>query len=148
MAFISATRLRVCSALYQPQFYWYVFRTSRQAKRAPGFRGGKLLGEAKRIFWTMTAWETEAAMHEYRNSSAHRRAMPKLLDWCDEASIAHWHQESLELPNWQEAYRRMVAEGRMSKVKHPSPAQVAKQIAEPKVGERNGITLTPAQAQS
>jgi hypothetical protein len=87
--------------------------------------------------------EDEAAMRVYRGSGAHMKAMPKLLDWCDEASIAHWEQESNELPDWVDAHRRMVAEGRMSKVKHPSEAQLAKKIAAPKQQESQGQTLKP-----
>jgi hypothetical protein len=48
----------------------------------------------------MTAWESEAAMRAFRSSGANMKAMPKLLDWCDEASYAHWEQESPELPDW------------------------------------------------
>jgi hypothetical protein len=69
-------------------------------------------------------------------SGSHLAAMPKLLDWCDEASVAHWEQVGAELPNWAEAYQRMCAEGKMSKVKNPSAAQMAKQIAKPQSGGR------------
>jgi hypothetical protein len=58
--------------------------------------------------------------------------MPKLLEWCDEASVVHWHQDTAELPDWQEAHRRMMEEGRRSKVHHPSPAQIAYEIPRPK----------------
>jgi len=58
--------------------------------------------------------------------------MPKLLDWCDEASVAHWIQPTTELPTWLEAHRRMVAEGRLSKVSRPSPAQLSKEIPAPR----------------
>ena len=63
----------------------------------------------------------------------HRRAMPKLLDWCDEDATAHWLQESPELPDWQEAHRRIVKEGRRSKVRHPSAAHIAYEIPQPSV---------------
>lgn len=39
--------------------------------------------------------------------------MPKLPDWCDEASVTRWEQVGAELPTWAEAYRRMSAEGRI-----------------------------------
>jgi len=82
----------------------------------------------------VTAWEDEAAMRAYRNAGAHRMVMPRLLEWCDEAAVAHWTQTEATLPDWQEAHRRMVAEGRPSKVRHPSPAQESKQIAAPRPG--------------
>ena len=144
MAFISVTRLRIRSLRYLLPFAWRTLTTTRQAERAAGFLGGRLGVDAKRTFWTVTAWESEQAMRAYRNTEAHGRAMPKLLDWCDEASIAHWGQENAELPDWQEAHRRMTAEGRMSKVRNPSSAQAAKRIAEPKIGKAVRV-LTPAQ---
>jgi hypothetical protein len=134
MTFISVTRLRVRSWRYLPQFVWQSLKTGRQAERAAGFQGGKLLREARNAFWTVTAWEDEAAMRAYRNAGAHRLVMPKLLEWCDEAAVAHWTQDGADLPDWQEAHRRMVAEGRPSKVKHPSPEQEARQIASPRPG--------------
>ena len=59
--------------------------------------------------------------------------MAKLVNWCDEASVVHWNQESRTLPGWHEAHRRMVTEGRRSKVNHPSSAHEAYKIPPPKV---------------
>ena len=106
MPFISVTRLRVGSWRHLPQFVWYVLKTARQAERASGFFGGRLLREVRNTFWTVTAWEDEMAMRAYRNAGAHSEVMPKLLDWCDEASVVHWSQADLEIPDWQEAHRR------------------------------------------
>lgn len=135
MMFVSVTRLRVRSIIYLLPFGWYVLRTARQLARSQGFVGGNLLIEARFTFWTATVWESEAAMRSYRNSGAHRTAMPHLLQWCDEASVVHWSQESDPLPGWPEAYRRMVAEGRPSRVDHPSPAHRARQIPEPRLSK-------------
>ena len=132
MALIAITRLRVRSLRYLLPFGWQILLTARQAQRASGFLEGKLIIDAKKTFWTMTAWKGEAAMRDYRNAGAHHRVMPKLLNWCDEASVVQWDQESSSLPDLKDAHRRMVAEGRPSKVNHPSPAQVARQIAEPR----------------
>jgi hypothetical protein len=86
MALISVTRLRVRSFIYLPQFFWHTFKSIRQAERSSGFLGGRLLVNAKNVFWTMTAWKDQAAMNAYRTGGAHRRAMPKLLNWCNEAA--------------------------------------------------------------
>lgn len=59
--------------------------------------------------------------------------MVKLLDWCDEASVVHWDQQDATLPAWGEAYRRMVGEGRASKVRFPSAAHFAYQIPPPRL---------------
>jgi len=74
MAWISVTRLRVRSFIYLPQFFWDTFKTMRQAERSSGFLGGRLLVNAKNVFWTMTAWIDEAAMNAYRTGGAHRRS--------------------------------------------------------------------------
>ena len=143
MALISVTRLRVRSVFYLPQFFWHTFRSQRQAKHAPGMLGGRLMLEADRAFWTTTVWESEETMRAFRSSGAHMKAMPKLLDWCDEASYVHWEQERAELPSWGEAHRRMLTEGKLSKVKNPSAAQLAKEFPEPRHGGTEGPRLTP-----
>ena len=70
-------------------------------------------------------WQDEAAISAYRITPPHRHVMPKLLEWCDEASVVHWNQESAELPDWKTAERRMAESGRLSKVNHPSVDQQA-----------------------
>jgi hypothetical protein len=143
MTFLSVTRLRVRSFAYLPQFVWQTLRIVRQTEWAAGFLGGRILREARNTFWTVTTWEDEAAMNTFRIAGAHRGAMPKLLEWCDEASVVHWEQETLELPNWLEVHLRMAKEGRPSKVNHPSAAGLANDIPVPRVG-RIERTLKPA----
>lgn len=137
MAFVSITRLRVRSLRYLPQFLWYSVLSSRQAKRASGCLAVELLRDANHAYWTKTVWQDEAAMRGFMSSGAHHRAMPKLKEWCDEACVVHWEQASAELQGWQEAHQRMVADGRRSKVNHPSPAQVAYEIPKPKTEEES-----------
>jgi hypothetical protein len=134
MALVSVTRLRVRSVWYLASFFWRNMKIMRQVQRSSGFLGGMLLIEAKKVFWTLTAWEDGAAMNVFRTQGAHGGVMPKLLDWCDEAALVHWTQLTDVLPSWQEAHYRMMKEGRPSKVRHPSPAQVAYEIAAPRAG--------------
>jgi len=63
-------------------------------------------------------------MRAFMASGAHLKAMPKLKDWCDEGSAAHWIQESVEL-SWAEAEGRLAQHGWTSKVLNPSPAHAA-----------------------
>jgi Domain of unknown function (DUF3291) len=121
MTFVSLTRLRIRSIRFLPLFGFHTLRSLRQARKAAGFRGGALLPDRSWTFWTMTAWDSEESMRAYRNSGPHKIVMPRLLHWCDEASVAHWVQAETELPSWTEADKRMRESGRASKVLHPSP---------------------------
>ena len=143
MPLISVTRLRVRSFLYLPEFLWDTFRSVRQVRRSPGFLGGRLLVNARSVFWTMTAWQDESAMNAYRTGGAHRKAMPKLLNWCDEAAVVHWIQDSAEIPDWQQAQEHMAEKGKLSKVNHPSAVQASQQIPAPR-SSRIARTLKPA----
>jgi hypothetical protein len=137
MALISVTRLRVRSARYLPGFLFFIIFSALLAERAPGNLSIGTLRDANNAFWTRTAWRDEASRRAFMMAPPHRRAMAKLLEWCDEASLVHWTQESSALPDWREAHRRMVAEGRRSKVNHPSPAHEAYRIPPPQVPARS-----------
>lgn len=126
MAFNSITRLRLRSIFTLPAFLRDARASALQAGRSVGFISGALLLEGRMVSWTRTAWESEEAMKAYRDSDAHRAVMPKLVDWCDEASVAHWVGEPVS--DWDEIYRRMSAEGRLSRVRHPTEAHQAKRF--------------------
>jgi hypothetical protein len=117
---ISVTRLRVRALRFLPGFAVDAVRSRRQVSRASGFRGGALLADRAWTFWTMTSWESEADMRRYMLAGPHRAAMPRLAEWCDEASVVHWEQTGATLPGWTEADRRMREMGRPSKVNFPS----------------------------
>ena len=123
MPLMAVTRLRIRSYRFLVPFLWQAWRSFRQAKQAASNLGAKLRRADGLAFWTLTAWQDEAAMHAYRSARPHRDAMPKLLEWCDEAAVAHWHQASAELPGWETAERRLVECGRVSHVNHPSVDQ-------------------------
>jgi heme-degrading monooxygenase HmoA len=144
MVFVSVTRLRVRSLRFMPRFVVHAMWTGRQAKHAPGFLGGSLLPDRKRTFWTMTLWRNQADMRSYIISGAHLKAMPKLLNWCDEASIVHWTQDVQIAPDWLEAERRMRAEGRPSKVRSPSPNHQGLAFDPPRTS--GAVPIAPAQA--
>ena len=96
MPFVSITRLRIRSWWYVPPFLVYAQRSAWQAKTAPANLAVSLLSDRGRIFWTRTIWNDEAAMRSFILSGAHGRSCPRLLEWCDEASVVHWTQDSRE----------------------------------------------------
>jgi hypothetical protein len=132
MAIVSITRLRVRSWKYLVPFLFYALRSALQAKYSEGNVATSLLRDSDSTFWTRTVWTTESTMKDFMLAGAHRQAMRKLLEWCDEASLVHWDQQDYDRePNWSEAHQRLQAEGRRSKVNHPSPAHENFQIRPP-----------------
>jgi hypothetical protein len=104
-----------------------------QARRAKGNLAVSILREAHNTFWTRSLWSDEAAMKSFMVSGAHRTIMPKLLEWCDEASVARWTQDFAQKPTWQEVHQRMQRDGRASRVNHPSEAHRRFDLPAPQV---------------
>jgi hypothetical protein len=131
--FVSLTRLRIRSV---PGYFVFLVKNEsavRQAIASPGFVRGKLLVDGFRTFWTVTVWKDQASMRAYRGSGPHGVLMGRLPAWCDEASVAHWSQETDDLPDWHDAHKRMSTEGRLSRVDRPSAAHQARTIPPPRV---------------
>jgi hypothetical protein len=126
---ISLTRLRLRSARFLLPFFWHTWRSLRQVRRAAGFHAGRMARDTHGGYWTVTMWDDLDAMRAYRNDGAHMAAMPKLIAWCDEASVAHWRHDGPALPDGDDMLARMRALGRVSKVRHPSAAHAAGQTA-------------------
>ena len=139
----SITRLRVHSLFNLPSFLWMTFQTRRQTARAAGFLGGRLLIGDVHTYWTLTAWQDEKAMKAFRGSGPHARAMPKLAEWCDEAAYTHWAAADGALPEWPEAYERLLNEGRLSRVMHPSRDHLARHFPKPRLQPLIGQDLKP-----
>ncbi len=142
MPFVSITRLRIRALRFLPAFFLHTMRAQRQLRQARGFQAGGLLPDRGWTFWTMTVWDSQEDMRAYMMNGAHRAAMPRLLNWCDEASVAHWEQTDARLPSWEEADLRMRQSGRTSKVRHPSPDHAAMTFAPPRVSA--GASIRPA----
>jgi hypothetical protein len=96
----------------------------KDLKESRGLLKGKELIDKKLTFWTITIWENEESMKGFRGSSSHRNAMQQLPKWCNEASYHHWVQEHDEFPSWSTISEKLFSEGRLSKVRNPSKAQV------------------------
>ncbi len=130
---VSVTRFRLRSLRFAPFFMLHANRTIAQIRKADGFLAGAVLRDANRSFWTMTVWRDEQAMRSYSASGAHRKAIPHLADWADEASVVHWSQSGRDLPDWPEAIGRLRQHGRALPLRHPGPSQAEHGFAEPEM---------------
>jgi hypothetical protein len=117
MPLVSVTRLRLRKLRFLPGFAWLAVRSSLQAKRAEGNLRTSTIKDRGLIFWTITLWRDQEAMRAFRNSGDHRVAMPKLYEWCDEATYSHWEQEGEAAPDLKTAFDRLVTEGVVSRLK-------------------------------
>ena len=133
MALVSITRLRLRAWRFLPGFAWLARGSIAQTRQARGFVTGALLRDRDLTFWTLTVWERQEDMRRFMSSGAHLKAMPRLLDWCDEASVVHWTQPDAAAPDWREADRRMRAEGRPSKVRRPTAAHAGLEYRAPRL---------------
>lgn len=127
--FVSITRLRLRSVRFFLPFVWHSRRSARQAEASAGCRGVRLRKTSGLAFWTLTGWDSEDAMKAFRGRSPHREIMAKLPHWCDEAAVGHWIHQGDELPSWEAGVERLAAEGRLSRVLHPSAEQKAGRIS-------------------
>jgi hypothetical protein len=85
-------------------------------------------------------------MKAFRGSAPHAKVMPRLIEWCDEAAYAHWIPTDASIPLGPEAYEHLVAEGKLSRVAHSSPAHEAKQFAKPRLKPLISVDLKPRRA--
>jgi quinol monooxygenase YgiN len=135
----SVTRFRLRSLRFAPFFMLHANRTIAQIRKADGFVAGAVRRDADLAFWTLTVWRDEAAMRAYGASGAHRKAVPHLAEWGDEACVAHWTQPGTALPEWPEAVRRLREDGRAVTLRYPAPAHAGRSFAEPRMTHGMGL---------
>ncbi len=131
---VGVTRFRLRSVRSLPIFMLHANRTIAQIRRADGFLAGAVQRDADLAFWTLTLWRDEPAMRAYGASGAHRKAMPHLAEWADEAMVVRWLQpDGGDLPAWTEAVRRLRQEGRALPLRHPATGRARGSFAEPRI---------------
>ncbi|MFI9342733.1 DUF3291 domain-containing protein [Streptomyces sp. NPDC052773] len=81
----------------------------RQVSRAPGAYGATLKAEPlKRTFWTLSAWESPAALKTFARSGPHGPTARILAAEMKDAKFATWTVPGDRLPpDWTEAVRRL-----------------------------------------
>jgi hypothetical protein len=96
-------RFRLRPIRFDPFFVLHTDRTIAQIRKADGFVAGAVQRDAALAFWTLTVWRDQHAVRAYGASGAHRKAVPHLAVWADEASVGHWTQPGSDLPECPEA---------------------------------------------
>ncbi len=121
MSVVSITRFRPRAWRFVPLFMFHAQRSLVQIRRVDGYIAGAVRRDRDFAFWTATVWQDERALLAYVTSGAHRNAMPKLLDWGEEASTARLEQEGTDLPSWPALVQQMRKEGRAVPLRYPGP---------------------------
>lgn len=80
-----------------------------QVSRAPGAYGASLKAQPfKRTFWTLSAWESPAALKDFARSGSHAPTSRGLAGLMRDAKFATWQVPGDELPlDWTAAFRRL-----------------------------------------
>jgi hypothetical protein len=81
----------------------------RQVSRAPGAYGATLKAQPlRRTFWTLSAWESPAALKTFARAGSHAPASRGLAAEMKDVKFATWAVTAEELPlDWAEASRRL-----------------------------------------
>jgi hypothetical protein len=135
MPVIVVTRLRLRDPALFDEFVGAAFAVVQQAQSSDGNLASDLLADADNVYWTSTAWRTawrdRDAMNAFVGTEPHLSTMPRIDDWCDEATFVDWDQPSADLPGWQTRYERLVADGQVTKLSNSSDAHETRDFPAP-----------------
>jgi len=92
-----------------PAFVRYSMQIAKQLKSAPGLLGYSLLARPfSKRFWTLSVWESDAALREFVGKAPHARAMAAFATHMGPTKFVRWAVKGAELPlQWENALRRM-----------------------------------------
>lgn len=113
-AFVMASRFEVRSFGDVPRFFWKSLAAWRQVRSAPGAFGASLIAQpAKRVFFTLSAWESRDALYAYARTEPHRGIMTGLRATMRDSTFTFWEVPVEQLPiGWDEAKRRIAEQAR------------------------------------
>jgi hypothetical protein len=86
----------------------YAVQVINQLATADGLVGYSLLARPlSKRFWTLSAWESEAALRAFVQSQPHQRIMTVLAPHMDKTNFVRWKVKGSDLPLlWDDALRR------------------------------------------
>jgi hypothetical protein len=133
MPVIVITRLRLRDPAFFDDFFASAVAVVEQAQGTDGNLGADVLAEANNTYWTRTAWQGRAEMDSFVGSQPHLSTMDHIDDWCDEATFVDWEQPAAGSLDWQEGYRRLVADGQAATLTHATDAHRTRDFPAPVV---------------
>jgi heme-degrading monooxygenase HmoA len=95
-----------------PAFVRFSQQVQRQLAATPGVAGYSLQAQLlQRRFWTLSAWESEAALVEFVRHDPHSEIMRALAPHMGKTYFTKWSVKGSDLPlNWDAAKKRVPAE--------------------------------------
>ncbi len=91
-----------------PAFLCYTRQVQQQLASTPGVAGYSVQAHLlRRRFWTLSVWESEAALIEFVRHAPHSDVMRALAGHMGKTSVKKWKVKGSELPlNWAAAKKR------------------------------------------
>jgi hypothetical protein len=106
---VMASRLELRRLRDVPSFLTGAMRIRRQMLGSPGALGVSLIARPlRRTFWTLSAWQDQAALGTAVGREPHRRIMNHFRPRMSGSSFVTWAAPATALPiAWDEALRRL-----------------------------------------
>ena len=113
-AYVMASRFEVRTLRDVPRFFWKSLAAWKQVRAAPGALGASLVAQPmKRVFCTLSAWESRDALYVYARTEPHRGIMSGLRATMRTSTFTFWEVPVEQLPiGWDEAERRLAEQRR------------------------------------
>jgi quinol monooxygenase YgiN len=94
--------------------FFYAPQVVKQLAKADGLLGYSLLARPfSKRFWTLSAWNSEAALRTFVNHPPHVRIMTALTPHMDKTDFVRWMAKGSELPlQWDDTLRRFESASR------------------------------------
>ncbi len=131
MPILAITRLRIRRIWFLPPFFKRSVQSLKQAKNANGIIAVNVFNDSFPVFWTCSIWETEKDMMQYMKSGNHKKAMPYLQKWCNEARTCHVSFEGNKIPPASELSMLLHKHGRTSRLLKPNDNHLKEIFPEP-----------------
>jgi hypothetical protein len=131
MPTLAITRLRIRRIWFLPRFFRMSMLSLKQAKNSEGIIAVNVFNDAFPVFWTCSIWESEQHMMNYMKSGDHKKAMPYLQKWCNEARTCHVSFDSNIMPAASELALLLHKHGRASRLLKPNENHLKEIFPEP-----------------